>query len=120
MNRFIFESYVETALWSSDLDDFSISDLSDQAKSRMMDVLTDFFKIAEKPLSGLLEGECEDYEYCSTQISPDLWLTQNHHGSGFWDGDYPKPYGNILTDLAHSMGEMELYQGDDGLLYVFG
>jgi hypothetical protein len=42
------------------------------------------------------------------------------HGpqSGFWDGDYPEPLGKQLTDLAHEFGEVELYVGEDGKLYM--
>lgn len=50
----------------------------------------------------------------------DFWLTRNRHGAGFWDGDWPDPLGDTLTEAAHSFGEQELYLGDDGLVYVFG
>jgi hypothetical protein len=45
----------------------------------------------------------------------DLWLTRNRHGAGFWDrglGDL----GKRLTDAAR-LGEVDVYQGDDGYLY---
>jgi len=59
----------------------------------------------------------------------DFWLTRNHHGAGFWDGDWnidlPAPEGgfsaqagDVLTDAAHKFGECDLYIGDDGKVYV--
>jgi hypothetical protein len=48
----------------------------------------------------------------------DFWYTRNGHGCGFWDGDWPELVGEQLTVLAESYGEMYLYRGDDGRLYV--
>lgn len=39
----------------------------------------------------------------------DLWLTRNGHGVGFWDGDWPEPLAEILTDSAHRLGPVDLY-----------
>lgn len=47
----------------------------------------------------------------------DLWLTRNGHGAGFWDGDWPEPWGDVLTEAAKRMGERNVYAGDDGRLY---
>ena len=48
----------------------------------------------------------------------DFWLTRNHHGAGFWDGDWPEPQATALTDAAHAFGERNLYLGDDGRIYA--
>lgn len=53
----------------------------------------------------------------SEQVAHDFWLTRNHHGAGFWDGDYPKELGEKLTTIAHGFGECNLYIGDDDLAY---
>lgn len=50
-------------------------------------------------------------------IGHDLWLTRNGHGAGLWDGDLPEELGQRLTDIAKSMGNVDLYVGDDGYLY---
>jgi hypothetical protein len=47
-----------------------------------------------------------------------FWLTRNHHGAGFWDGDYPKEIGEALTKLSHEFGETDAYVGDDGKLHL--
>lgn len=55
------------------------------------------------------------------QAAHDLWLTRNHHGAGFWDRP-SEVYGgeanrDILDRCARSMGDRDLIQGDDDLLY---
>lgn len=45
----------------------------------------------------------------------DLWLTQNHHGAGFWDRGL-KELGQRLTDAAHAEGSVDLYLSDDGIV----
>lgn len=48
----------------------------------------------------------------------DFWYTRNGHGCGFWDGDWPGPYATQLTDAAKAFGEVDLYLGDDGKVYL--
>lgn len=43
----------------------------------------------------------------------DFALTRNRHGAGFWDGDWPM-YGELLTKVSHSFGEIDLYVSDAG------
>lgn len=50
------------------------------------------------------------------QMGVDLWLTRNGHGAGFWDRGLGE-LGDKLTDLAHSMGGHESYEGDDHMIY---
>lgn len=52
----------------------------------------------------------------------DLALTQNHHGTGFWDRGYPSALGDALTDAAHAQGEAYAYVSDEaqGLLVYEG
>ena len=48
----------------------------------------------------------------------DFWYTRNGHGCGFWDGDWPEPYATQLTDVAKAFGEVSVYLGDDGKVYL--
>jgi hypothetical protein len=57
-------------------------------------------------------------EYSWGQAGHDLWLTQAHHGAGFWDRKLPGDLGEKLTDAAQKYREYTLYVGDDGLVYV--
>ena len=52
------------------------------------------------------------------QAGHDFWLTRNEHGAGFWDGDWPEPYADILTKGAHCYRKFETYLGDNGLIYA--
>ncbi len=52
------------------------------------------------------------------QAGHDFWLTRNGHGAGFWDGDWPEPYADMLTEGSKCYGEFQIYLGDDGLVYA--
>lgn len=74
--------------------------------------------------------ECEQFQKeCTMLLSDnpglsderkgtDFLFTRNHHGSGYWDGDYTYDTEKSLTDAAHKFPEINLYIGDDGLLYT--
>lgn len=47
----------------------------------------------------------------------DFWLTRCGHGAGFWDGDWPEPMAEHLSDAATKCGTVDLYVGDDGKIY---
>lgn len=52
-----------------------------------------------------------------TGAGHDFWLTRQGHGAGFWDGDWPDPDGDTLTEACKAYGELYPYVGDDGLIY---
>ena len=58
----------------------------------------------------------KDIEGREEQAGHDLWLTRNHHGAGYWDGDWPDA-GERLTQACKKYPEVNLYVGDDGLIY---
>ena len=71
-----------------------------------------FYELAF-PLVGLDDGF-----YFSRDVSfgHNLWLTQNGHGAGFWDGDYVK--GDEITALCEEhLKPIDLYVGDDYMIY---
>lgn len=47
----------------------------------------------------------------------DLVLTRNHHGAGFWDGDWDDSIQEELTRSAHALGEVYTYVVD-GMVYT--
>ena len=51
-------------------------------------------------------------------VGNDFWLTRNHHGAGFWDGDYPEDLEKAFMGIVKNFGEVNLYVGDDGLVYL--
>jgi len=104
-------AYLECALWSS-LDD-----------ETPLDRGHDIIDISEPCLTAMI-ADCTKFQaenmpmiICDlSQAGYDFWLTRNHHGAGFWDGDWPE-HGDILTEKSHKYGECDLYVGDDGLIY---
>jgi len=111
------EQYVRTALWSSThqdteepLDDWAtVDDITPEALAQMIEDCRIF------QLENL--GDIGDRD---GQAGHDFWLTRNHHGAGFWDGDWSEPDGasGRLTENSHLCGECNLYVGDDDMIYI--
>lgn len=118
MRLTVFEkSYIETILWAS-IDEetqkpmdsiFSVNDFSDEAMLRIKKDCAEF-QVGE-------EYSDITNDYNDVQLAHDFWITRNHHGAGFWDGDYPKEIGDFLTNRAGKFPELRVYVGDDKKLY---
>ena len=110
-------SYIEAALWSS-------TDESTPAGGEPMDANFGISDFAPETLERM-KTDCasfqaqhwEDIQEDVERAGHDFWLTRNHHGAGFWDGDWPEDVDEKLTEASHSWGEMDLYVGDDGRVY---
>lgn len=135
MDKFT-EAYMVAALWSSTdmdgepLDDkYGIADLAPETREQMEDDCREF-QLSE---AELLEQAYDLYvcpvkshtgatpeHYAPEEMAGhDFWLTRCGHGVGFWDrglGDV----GDKLTDAADRRGTIDLYIGDDGLIYGSG
>ncbi len=105
-----FNSYIETALWSSTdeegtpLDDFAnASDIEPETRRRMGADAQNF-----------LLRNWDDIKDDLIKAGHDFWLTRNGHGAGFWDGDWPEAPGKRLTKASKEYGSFTLYVGDDG------
>jgi hypothetical protein len=64
---------------------------------------------------GLDNGRINGYDEQSA--GRDFWYTRNGHGVGFWDrklGDI----GDVLSNIARKWGSVDLYRGDDELIYL--
>lgn len=119
----MLNAYIGVALWSSMdwVDDsggepldanYDADDLAPEAVESMRADLTGFVEqLAEEGIDWRAYMDEE-------QLAHDLWLTQNHHGAGFWDRGYPDGIGDVLTKWAHTFGTVDLYIGDDGLIYA--
>jgi hypothetical protein len=99
-----FAQYLETALWSSldytDVDDVEVHNPEPMDARFSVDDLSDDLRD--------LDAE---------QTGHDFWLTRNGHGAGFWDRGLGE-VGDRLTSACRPYGEVDLYVGDDGDLYV--
>ena len=98
-------AYIEAALWSTNdestpqggepLDkNFGMKDI---APDTLQQIVADCKRFQEE--NGLLiKDENCLYKRCAVEeyAGHDFWLTRNHHGCGFWDGDWQQEVG-----LAH-------------------
>lgn len=66
-----------------------------------------------RPKDGGQFGDVRDHY---SGAGHDFWLTRNHHGAGFWDGDWPK-HGDDLSKACEVFPEIDLYV-QDGKIYA--
>lgn len=137
--RDYWDDYMETLFWQA-------SDVVEDKDICLDDYLLDYDGESEPVSFSVLKWaytELEDFFTCaleydtdlyavldspssygiSSHIGHDICLTQNRRGAGFWDGDYDVEFkeenlGKIFTDFAHSLGDIDLYIGDDGRIYA--
>lgn len=119
-------AYIEAALWSTNdestpqggepLDqNFGVKDI---APATLETIIADCANFQAENASLLIDDNCF-YKRCPMieYAGHDFWLTRAHHGVGFWDGDWTEEAGKALTEAASRFKEMDLYIGDDGLIY---
>lgn len=105
-----FNAMLVCALWSSTdengepLDrDYSISDIESDCLEELKAHAFSFWS----RMWYYLDHESPNGKSAS-DAGHDFWLTSQGHGSGFWDGDWPK-YGEMLTKLSKCYpGEMRI------------
>ena len=121
-------AYVEAALWSSggpsedpysceNLDDlFSVTDIAPECMAAMRSDCADFMDANAADLQEYCERMRSEQWTGEQRAGHDFWLTRNGHGVGFWDRGL-KALGDRLTDASEVYGGVDLYPGDDGLIY---
>ncbi len=107
------EAYLVAALWSSTQEngepldeDYDIDDIAPETLTSMVHDCANFQRDNEELMA----------ELDSSQCGHDFWLTRCGHGAGFWDRGYGD-LGDKLTDAAQTYGNVDLYIGDDNLIY---
>jgi len=118
MTEFL-RAYIACALWSS-------HDESTPEGGEPMDRNYDTEDLAPETLAQM-RADCEAFLDDAKIVAcvggrvsgagHDFWLTRNHHGAGFWDGDWPEPDSDYLDMQARKFPEVNLYVGDDGKIY---
>lgn len=108
------QSYIEHALWSSADDDDepldqSDAELSPEAIKAMVDDCADFQSANAADLATF-------EELTGYNGGGDFWLTRCGHGAGYWDRGAGE-VGDRLTKAAKAFGTVDLYIGDDNLIY---
>lgn len=124
------KAYIEAALWSSTDDEDEPLDknygVEDIAPEALVKIVADCEKFQADNAELIGRSFCirELGEWPKEElVGHDFWLTRNHHGTGFWDGDWraaegDEKVGDKLTEAAHAFGECDLYVGDDKKLYI--
>jgi len=116
LNAFL-SAYIDCSLWSSFDDNQQSLDRNYSAKDidpvTMAQMEADCLKFyTENNLEELSNQELKHAGY-------DFWLTRNHHGAGFWDGDWPEPFSTLATTAARGFGPFDLSVTDDAKLQAF-
>ena len=137
----VVRGYIDAALWTEeerlkdemgyddeDDDDEEMSEIDMIIKSYNKKDFSDFQK-EDIDVDSLLDTYSEIKEFTNLlsdstldEVKPfdlgmDFWLTRNHHGSGFWDGDYSEEAEEDLMSAVKNFKEKNLIIGDDMMLY---
>ncbi len=106
------QHYLICALWASvnengePLDGaYSIFDISDEFLNQTKTDCESFLEQAGDLLN----------DWSEEQAGHDFWLSRNGHGTGFFDRNLPND--DKLQELARKFKEINLYVGDDNLIY---
>jgi hypothetical protein len=116
MDKFL-RAYIAAALWSST--DESTPEGGDflDANFGSDDLAPETLEQMKADCASFQAENAQDIAGREEQAGHDLWLTRNNHGCGFWDGDWPEEAGDRLTEACKKFSEVNLYVGDDGLIY---
>ena len=115
----MFKAFMEAALWSSTWDDgdgngelpldkkYTIADFDQKDLDYLKGQVIEFLNLNKTMIGDELE-----------KAGHDFWLTRNHHGAGFWDGDWEEQKGIALTNACRRFKEVSIYPATDGKLYI--
>lgn len=127
-NEAFFRAYCGAALWSStgpseephaceNLDDlFDVDDIAPECAAVMRSDCDDFIASNAADLAKYCERMRSEQWSGEERAGHDFWLTRNGHGAGFWDRGLGA-LGERLSAAARVYGSVDLYPGDDGLIY---
>ena len=105
-------NYLAAALWAeTDDDDQPWDDNYEPEDFGVEDV-----KEAEKETKEFRRMAGKAIHADEGRAAADFWLTRQHHGAGFWDGDWGRE-GNRLTKIAQKFPERYIYMGADEALH---
>lgn len=86
----ILNSYLESVLFTEELDERSIAEFSLSSKDVSLEQINRFVAAC---------GDLLD-EWDESQIGHDFWLTRCGHGTGFWDRDLPN--GDAISEICEN------------------
>ncbi len=109
------QSYLETAAWAACLTDAEGNEINGEDYEFSPEAILYLTRQALAFLS--TPGVLEALAGREDQGGHDFWLTSNHHGAGFWDGDWEEEAGEFLTKASRPYAT-DLYCGDDDLIHI--
>ena len=120
----VYSGYKDAALWSPSNDrydedpdneaemlDATDYDLSEEAERHFRSVCAAFIEA-----NADLIAEASEKGMDAEHVGHNLWLSQNGHGTGFWDRGLGE-LGDRLDEAAKQIGEDYLYVGDDDKIH---
>lgn len=119
-------AYEETLLWSeSDEEGENFEDREDDLSSEAVcNIVTDCAGFLAEAYERIIQAADSmrngTEEAVIKQAGHDFCLTRNGHGAGFWDGDWPQPHAQALTEMAKAYSTQGLFEDEDGTLYTHG
>lgn len=130
VDRF-FLGYLVCALWSTNdesnesggepLDaNYSIGDIPVSVREKMRAECIEFLAACAPEDLDADADRAPSFREGQEYVGHDFWLTRNGHGTGFWDRDLPNGAGDRLSAAARAFGGVDLYVGDDGMVYAAG
>ena len=114
---------IETLLWSSIVDGDTPADQFEHSTGLAEHVDKVFTQFEAMVLESMPDFDPEEDFIgagCGSaweQFEHDFVLTVNGHGAGFWDGDWTS--GDKLTEICKMLPEIEVYKGDDDMIYKY-
>lgn len=123
--------YITTALWASvddsgePLDNYDADDLAPETLERIKADCAAFYAANAAhihcdgaPQARDFDSTASESEREAAQAGHDFWLNRCGHGAGFWDGGWPEPAASTLDSASKAAGNVDLYIGDDGRIYM--
>jgi hypothetical protein len=123
-------SYIETAIWSSNDDKGDPLDRSGLSASKQFKVIAlyDCVRFTLAVEDNLSVSTADIYDLTGQDSSAfyhDLWLTRNGHGCGYWEPEYKNDtlptLGDDLTHIAKLLGEcdLDIYMNEISVMHTW-
>lgn len=110
--------FTEATPDNENLENKTYEDLAPETITKIIADCAGFDMSNTKLLNSAYSNSLGNYD--AHQAGVDFWLTRNGHGAGFWDRGLGK-LGDELSaacGFKTNYGEVGLYLGDDGKLYL--
>ncbi len=102
---------------------YDIEDIHPDSLEKIADDCAKFVAANESHYADAENLSCSDGIWKPAESAGlDFWLTRNGHGSGFWDPDRKRHYGEAnaeaMNAYSEAAGGCDAYIGDDGKVHI--